>query len=166
MWTSIRVALVVLVAALTINYVEPLPALLNRLWVQAKELPEILSPAGPSTGNADSQHVLSHSDTRQTEPRVSFRRRLVAVGDLHGDFANAQRVLKMAQVIDESGAWSGSTDIFVQTGDIVDRGPDTLVLYQMMETLRAQAKATGGEVVSTLGNHEVMNAIGDWRSVS
>lgn len=34
-----------------------------------------------------------------------------------------------------------------------------------MDTLREQAQATGGVVLSHLGNHEWMNAIGDWRYV-
>ena len=34
-----------------------------------------------------------------------------------------------------------------------------------MEKLRWQAKAAGGMVLSCFGNHEIMNAIGDWRFV-
>lgn len=34
-----------------------------------------------------------------------------------------------------------------------------------MDTLREQAQAKGGVVLSHLGNHEWMNAIGDWRYV-
>src|SRR5258706_786617 len=32
-----------------------------------------------------------------------------------------------------------------------------------MEKLRWQAEAAGGMVLSCFGNHEIMNAIGDWR---
>ena len=51
----------------------------------------------------------------------SFRRHIVAVGDLHGDLPNALKVLKFSGVIDEAGDWSGIPDFFVQTGDIIDR---------------------------------------------
>jgi 3',5'-cyclic AMP phosphodiesterase CpdA len=51
----------------------------------------------------------------------------------------------------------------VQTGDIVDRGAHAYDVYKMMQRLRGEAHAAGGQVVSILGNHEVMNAIGDWR---
>lgn len=34
-----------------------------------------------------------------------------------------------------------------------------------MDKLRDQAEAVGGTVLSHLGNHEWMNAIGDWRYV-
>lgn len=51
----------------------------------------------------------------------AFRRRIVAVGDLHGDLPNAYQVLKMAGVVTDEGHWSGEADFFVQTGDIIDR---------------------------------------------
>ncbi|TBU33290.1 Metallo-dependent phosphatase-like protein [Dichomitus squalens] len=108
---------------------------------------------GPSTGGAE-VHV-----------EGQFTRKIVAVGDLHGDLPNAQQVLQMARVVDEDGNWSGEVDFFVQTGDIIDRGDDTIKLYAWMDQLREQAQAVGGTVLSHLGNHEWMNAIGDWRYV-
>jgi hypothetical protein len=51
----------------------------------------------------------------------TFTRRIVAVGDLHGDMGNARKVLRMANVVDDDWRWSGEVDYFVQTGDIVDR---------------------------------------------
>lgn len=48
-------------------------------------------------------------------------RRIVAVGDLHGDFPNTIKVLQMADVIDQYGNWTGNVDYLVQTGDIIDR---------------------------------------------
>ena len=50
-----------------------------------------------------------------------FARHIIAVGDLHGDIRNAQRVLQFSGVVDEYGNWSGHADFFVQTGDIIDR---------------------------------------------
>ncbi|THV07314.1 Metallo-dependent phosphatase [Dendrothele bispora CBS 962.96] len=94
-----------------------------------------------------------------------FTRHIVAVGDLHGDFPNALRVLQFSGVVDEKGDWTGDADFFVQTGDIIDRGDDTIKLFAWMDQLRAQATSTGGVVLSHLGNHEWMNAIGDWRYV-
>lgn len=51
----------------------------------------------------------------------TFKRKIVAVGDLHGDLGNAYKVLKMAGVVTEAWNWSGDVDFFVQTGDIIDR---------------------------------------------
>ncbi|KAI8980195.1 Metallo-dependent phosphatase [Trametes punicea] len=94
-----------------------------------------------------------------------FKRTIVAVGDLHGDMPNARKVLQMADVVDDEGNWSGNVDFFVQTGDIIDRGDDTIKLYTWMDQLRDQAVAVGGTVLTHLGNHEWMNVIGDWRYV-
>ncbi|KAF8573536.1 Metallo-dependent phosphatase [Ramaria rubella] len=104
---------------------------------------------------------------KKLEPvQGQYVRRIVAVGDLHADINNAFRVLHMANVVDANGSWSGDVDYFVQVGDIVDRGVDTIELYGWMEMLRIQARNAGGEVFSHLGNHEFMNILGDWRYVS
>ena len=55
------------------------------------------------------------------DDRIERSTRIVAVGDLHGDVGNAQKVLEMARVVDSDGNWSGEVDVFVQTGDIIDR---------------------------------------------
>ncbi|KAF8529881.1 Metallo-dependent phosphatase-like protein [Gautieria morchelliformis] len=94
-----------------------------------------------------------------------YIRRIVAVGDLHGDYDNALKVLRMADVVDANGSWTGNIDYFVQTGDIVDRGVDTIKLYTWMEKLRQQARNAGGAMFSHMGNHEFMNVLGDWRYV-
>ncbi|KAJ7475979.1 Metallo-dependent phosphatase-like protein, partial [Mycena latifolia] len=94
--------------------------------------------------------------------RAPFTRHIVAVGDLHGDIKNAQTVLQFSGVVDEFSNWTGDADFFVQTGDIIDRGDDTIKLFVWMEQLRVQAATTGGLVLSHLGNHEVMNAIGPY----
>ncbi|KAI0775197.1 Metallo-dependent phosphatase-like protein [Trametes elegans] len=105
------------------------------------------------------------SDPDSAPVEGQFTRKIVAVGDLHGDLPNAHKVLQMAGVVDDDGNWSGEVDFFVQTGDIIDRGDDTIKLYLWMDKLREQAKAGGGTVLTHLGNHEWMNAIGDWRYV-
>jgi len=104
-------------------------------------------------------------DKARDSERQPFSRHIVAVGDLHGDLSNARRVLDFSGVIDEFGDWSGDVDFFVQTGDIIDRGDDTIDLFVWMDRLRSQATYAGGVVLSHLGNHEWMNAIGDWRYV-
>ena len=93
-------------------------------------------------------------------------RRLVAVGDLHGDLEASLAVLRLAGLVDESGAWAGGNAVLVQTGDTTDRGPDSRGVVDLMIRLQAEAPASGGEVRPLLGNHEVMNLVGDWRYVS
>jgi hypothetical protein len=54
----------------------------------------------------------------------------------------------------------------VQTGDTLDRGPDSKGVLELMRRLETEAAAAGGRVVPLLGNHEVMNVQADWRYVS
>jgi hypothetical protein len=57
----------------------------------------------------------AHAD----KPEPYYERRIVGIGDLHGDLPNALKVLKMTGVLDEEGHWSGNVDFLVQTGDII-----------------------------------------------
>jgi hypothetical protein len=58
---------------------------------------------------------------QEPNPDGQFTRRIVAVGDLHGDLVNMKKVLKMAGVLNETGDWSGNVDFFVQTGDMIGK---------------------------------------------
>jgi len=91
--------------------------------------------------------------------------RIVAVGDLHGDLDNTLKVLQMMQVIDIHGHWKGGSTILVQTGDLVDRGPHSKDVMDLMIRLAREAILDNGRVVNLLGNHEVMNLQGDLRYV-
>ena len=51
--------------------------------------------------------------------------RVVAVGDVHGDHDQLVAVLRSAGLIDGQDKWSGGKAHFVQTGDVLDRGPDS-----------------------------------------
>ncbi|HXX95170.1 MAG TPA: metallophosphoesterase [Planctomycetota bacterium] len=92
--------------------------------------------------------------------------RVVAVGDLHGDYDQCVKVLRSAGLIDERGAWTGGKTHLVQTGDVLDRGPDSRKAMDLLMRLEGEARAAGGEVHALLGNHEAMNVYGDLRYVS
>jgi len=92
--------------------------------------------------------------------------RVVAIGDLHGDYENYLATLRAAGLIDRKDKWSGGTTHLVQTGDIPDRGPDTIRIIEHLEQLAKQAKRKGGYVHGLIGNHEAMNVYGDLRYVS
>lgn len=89
--------------------------------------------------------------------------RIVAVGDLHGDLGNTVLLLYGAGVVDDEGNWVGGDTLLIQTGDIVDRGPDGKRLYDFFVRLKRQAEEVGGRVIQLLGNHDVMNICGDFR---
>jgi hypothetical protein len=92
--------------------------------------------------------------------------RIVAIGDVHGDLAATRRALKLAGAIDDADRWIGGSLVVVQTGDQLDRGDDEQAILDLLDGLVAQAKAAGGALVVLNGNHEVMNALGDFRYVT
>jgi hypothetical protein len=91
--------------------------------------------------------------------------RIVAVGDLHGDHAAWLAIARAAGVIDPRGRWSGGRTVLVQTGDIVDRGPDSRRIIDMLMRLGREAARAGGRVIVLSGNHEAMMVTGDLRYV-
>lgn len=101
-------------------------------------------------------------------PHTEVReRRLVAIADLHGDYAHALAVLRNAHILaPDSTDWVAGDTVLVSTGDSVDRGDDTIQLYELYLSLQKQSAAAGGRVVNLLGNHEMMNALHDWRYVT
>ena len=91
--------------------------------------------------------------------------RIVAVGDLHGDFKAWQDIARAAGIIDGKGHWAGGKTILVQLGDILDRGGESLKIVRNLQQLQREAPRKGGKVYVVLGNHEAMNLIGDDRYV-
>lgn len=98
--------------------------------------------------------------------RVPGGKRIVAIGDVHGDFTAVAAALRAAGAVDGAGGWSGGDLIVVQTGDILDRGNDEQQILDWMERLEGEAKAAGGALYWLLGNHELMNGAGDFRYVT
>ena len=89
--------------------------------------------------------------------------RIIAVGDLHGDFSAWQQIARAAGLIDSGGHWAGGKTTLVQLGDILDRQPDSLKIVRNLQQLQKEAPRAGGKVIVVLGNHEAMNLLGDFR---
>lgn len=49
-----------------------------------------------------------------TQAEHEAPRRLVAVGDLHGDYGKTQRALRLAGLIDATDHWAGGDTVLVQ----------------------------------------------------
>ncbi|CAM0874584.1 unnamed protein product [Alopecurus aequalis] len=95
-------------------------------------------------------------------------RRIVAVGDLHGDLYQTRAALVMAGVLSpelDGHVWTGGQTILVQVGDVLDRGEDEIAILSLLSSLNMQAKSQGGAVFQVNGNHETMNVEGDFRYV-
>jgi hypothetical protein len=93
-------------------------------------------------------------------------KRVVAIGDLHGDLGGTRSALRAAGAIADSDNWVGGELVIVQTGDILDRGDDESKIYDLFDRLTGQAKAAGGNIVMLDGNHELMNSALDFRYVT
>jgi len=91
--------------------------------------------------------------------------RIVAIADVHGDFKQFVKALTAAGVIDAKTNWSGGKTHLVQTGDILDRGPDSKIAMDLLMKLETQAIKAGGQVHALLGNHELMVMTHDLRYV-
>jgi len=99
-------------------------------------------------------------------PQAASAQRIVAVGDLHGDFEAFVDILEAAGIGDGKGRWTGEKTVLVQLGDVTDRGPDSLKIIRLLQQLEQAAPKKGGRVVALLGNHEAMNITGDLRYVN
>jgi hypothetical protein len=106
--------------------------------------------------------VLAGQDKAPTETSNS----VVAIGDVHGDFDDFVTILQKAGLIDEQHHWTGGKTTFVQVGDLLDRGPKPRDVMDLMMSLEKEAPKAGGRVVGLLGNHEMMNIMGDLRYVT
>jgi len=92
--------------------------------------------------------------------------RIVAIGDTHGAYDAFTDILKHTSVLDDKLDWQGGSTHLVIDGDILDRGPGSRQIMDLIMKLEPQAVAAGGMVHLVLGNHEVMNLTGDLRYVS
>jgi len=91
---------------------------------------------------------------------------IVAIADVHGDFDDFVAILQRTGLIDKQNHWTGGKTTFVQVGDLLDRGPKPREVMDLMMALEKEAAQAGGRVVSLLGNHEMMNMMGDLRYVT
>ena len=94
--------------------------------------------------------------------------KIIAVGDIHGDYYIFIELLKMAKVINSNLQWTGKDIFVIQLGDTLDgKRPDINIDNNYLKTtgeieitnlilnLDKQAKKQGGRVISILGNHEL-----------
>jgi len=86
--------------------------------------------------------------------------KIIAVGDLHGDYDNFVKILKRAEIVNETLSWIGGKTHLVQTGDIMDRGDHAKEIFDLIKKLEKEAEEAGGKVHMLMGNHEELNITG------
>jgi hypothetical protein len=92
--------------------------------------------------------------------------RVVVFGDVHGAYGALTELLVQAEIIDSDMTWRGGTTHLVSLGDLMDRGPDSRQVMDLLRRLQHEAREVGGRVHVVLGNHELMMLTGDRRYVS
>jgi len=98
--------------------------------------------------------------------RAAEPSRIVAVSDIHGAYDAFVELLRTTGLVDASLAWTGDDAALVIVGDSVDRGAGSRRVLELVMRLESAAAAAGGRVQLVLGNHEVMNLIGELGYVS
>jgi hypothetical protein len=105
-------------------------------------------------------------------------KRIIVIGDIHGDIRRFKNILVHAKIINNDLEWIAEPPetIIVQLGDQIDslnrnttENWEVLKDYEMIyftEHLNLIARAKGGYCISLIGNHELMNVIGDFSYVS
>ena len=105
--------------------------------------------------------------------------RIVIIGDIHGDIRRFKDILIDAKIINKNIEWIAEpkNTIVVQMGDQVDSInrdrtleewevlPDIEMIY-FTNLLNKIALSKGGRVIYLIGNHELMNTIGNYSYVS
>ena len=91
---------------------------------------------------------------------------IYVIGDIHGAYDEFVTTLKTAGLVDEKLNWTGGASHLVSLGDIMDRGPRSRDVIDLIIELQQQSEEAGGKVHVVLGNHEVMIMQGDWRYLS
>ena len=106
---------------------------------------------------------------------IPAKKRIIVIGDLHADFMKTKQLFIKLKLIDSSENWIAQPPdtTIVQLGDQLDGGGrgegesyGELNLINFMEDLHLKAKRQGGGVYSLIGNHEIMNMIGDFKYAS
>jgi len=78
------------------------------------------------------------------------------IGDIHGQLKKLARLLREAHIVREDLSWQAGKATLWFIGDLVDRGPDSIAVIDLVIRLQSEAAQTGGRVESLLGNHELL----------
>lgn len=98
-------------------------------------------------------------------PEKSAEATVYVLGDLHGDLAAAQKAMALTGATNAAGEWIGQGLTVVQTGDLIDRGPEDRAVLDWFERLVAEAPKHQSVLHLLNGNHEIMNVEGDFRYI-
>ena len=91
--------------------------------------------------------------------QASFTR-LYALSDVHGGYDRMVALLAQHGLIatnpsePSTVAWTGGDSTLVVTGDLIDKGSQSVEVVDLLRALELAAATAGGRVIVTAGNHE------------
>ncbi|MBU3006118.1 metallophosphoesterase [Paraglaciecola arctica] len=91
---------------------------------------------------------------------------IFALSDLEGNYKAFRDMLLTSEIVDKQLNWSFGEGHLVLIGDMVDRGDSTTQLLWLIYKLEQEALLAGGQVHYIIGNHEIKNLQGNFRSAS
>lgn len=94
---------------------------------------------------------------------IKTNKKILVIGDVHGEYLKLVEVLKNFGLIDSRGNWVWGMNQLVFLGDFMDRGSMVTETLWFIKKIQHQAQLAGGAVHLILGNHEIMNLNGDHR---
>lgn len=113
-----------------------------------------------------------------SKPNAIFSKkdRILVLGDLHADWRKTQLLFRKFKLIDLNNKWIAQPKdtIIVQVGDQLDGKSRSanhdaygeFKILDFLEEIHDQAVLYGGGIYSILGNHELMNIMGQYSYVS
>lgn len=131
--------------------------------------------------------------TKTSNIKIKQNQSLYVIGDIHGDYDSTINILRLCKCIKMKKSeekknnnydinlwdkikWNGGDSCIIQLGDILDSKKRDITfssfndnefhIIQLFVNLHKQALKVGGSIYLLVGNHEIMNMIGDFRHVS
>jgi hypothetical protein len=117
---------------------------------------------GDARGTLDTT-VIDLEPPARPRSRITGADSVFVVGDVHGKYESLRQTLIQAGVVDQAGSWRAGRAHLVFAGDLIDRGDDATRVLWFVYRLEREARAAGGAVDVLLGNHEIMEWVGDRR---
>lgn len=86
-----------------------------------------------------------------------------ALGDVHGDYDRCADLLVACKILGKKPndpddpsqvQWTAKRAVLVRTGDMIDKGTQSVKVLMLMRSLQQAAKKEGGQFFITYGNHE------------
>lgn len=103
---------------------------------------------------------------REPSESATLPTKYFATSDIEGSIDAFILLLKKANIIDNNYKWTYGTGHLFIMGDVFDRGKYVTQCLWLIYKLEQEAANAGGKVHFILGNHDIMNLIGDYRYVN